>query len=405
MKNQVDYKLYLRNVLLSTGEFTKEAVIDSGESEIFESAPSGLTLGLNEASLMSCNNIENMSILSKAGLLDSSQELFDVSIAAEFTSQVSTALSMVFLRYLAQKENFLNNDLYKYIAKAYNKQISFPNAIFNILNGGKHAGNGLDFCEFMVVPKGKNILDNIKIASEIYLDLRNILEQELGKNHTLVGREGGFAPNISDIELALGFICQAINVRNSGKCGIAIDVAANNFSKHLIDGEKSSFEYLINDKIYSTETLLSYYENLIKKFPEIVYLEDPFNENDIEGWRGMNSILGNKILVVADDLTVSNIEYLEKYHGCFNACILKINQIGNMTGLMKAYDFCVSNKIKTIISQRSGETDSDIIAHMSVGLGSDFIKAGAPARERIIKYNTLIRLWHRYNTNNHGTKD
>ena len=265
------------------------------------------------------------------------------------------------------------------------------------VNGGKHAGNGLDFCEFMIIPKGVEIIDNVRTASEVYLDLRDIIESSLGRKHILVGCEGGFSPDISDIEIALNLISQAINKRNSGKCDIAIDVAANNFSQHHVSDSGTHFEYQINGNRYTTDSLLLYYENLILKFPNIVYLEDPFHEEDFDGWKKLSSRFQDKILVVADDLTVSNILHLEKLKICFNACILKINQIGSMTGLVKAYEFCITNNVRTIISQRSGETDSNIIAHMSIGLGSDYIKAGAPARERIVKYNALIRLWHMFN--------
>ena len=395
MTSQKDYKIFFRDVLLSTGEYTKEAVICFGDNEVYESAPQGLTVGLKEVCMVTKEE-DNLNILSDPGIFDLSQDMFDTSVASRFSSQTSSALSMVFLRYSAQKKKFKSHELYKFIAQIYNKNSAFPKAIFNILNGGKHAGNGLSFCEFMIIPKESHILDNIKVATEVYLDLRDLLEYKFGAKNVLVGREGGFAPDISDVESAIGLISQAINKRNSGKCDIAIDVAANNFSQYCVSNENGYFEYKINDKNYTTDSLLTYYENLIKKFPNITYLEDPFHEEDFSGWKKLTAMFKDRILVVADDLTVSNILYLEKFKDCFNACILKINQIGNMTGLVKAYDFCVANNVRTIISQRSGETDSDIITHMSVGLGSDYIKAGAPARERIVKYNALIRLWHNF---------
>lgn len=385
-------KFSFRDVLLSTGEYTKEAVIKFKNTEVYESAPVGLTLGLNEASLVSVSNNGDYLSLSNPDVFNLTQEMFDNTIASKFDSQTSTALSVVFLKYAAVMENFGKDELYKFISQIYNKKPAFPRIIFNILNGGKHAGNGLDFCEFMIIPKGSDIQDSIKIASEIYLDLKKVIETELGREHALVGVEGGFSPDISDPEFAINLIIQAINKRNKGKCSVAIDMAANNFTE-LSQNKDGAFKYRINGSTYSTDSLLVYYESLLSKFPEIVYLEDPFHENDIEGWRKLTSKINKAIFIVADDLTVTNISYLAKYKGCFNSCILKINQVGCVTEMMKAYDFCVVNNINTIISQRSRETDSDTISHIAVGLGSNYIKAGAPARERIIKYNTLIRLW------------
>ncbi|MHA1678902.1 MAG: hypothetical protein ACTSW3_09010 [Promethearchaeota archaeon] len=240
----------------------------------------------------------------------------------------------------------------------------------------------------MIIPSGKNINENIKIASEIYLDLQDLIKRRLGQVHCMVGREGGFAPNISDITFAVSLIQTAIDIRHKNECFIALDVAANNFALKQND----RFYYIINGNKYTTKELVDYYINLINDFPNISYLEDPFHEEDIDGWKKLNSLLKEKIMIVADDLTISNIKYLKKYVNCFNSCIIKFNQIGNVTDLMKSVDFCLKNNIKIIISQRSGETDSSILSHFAVGLGADYIKAGAPARERIIKYNELLRL-------------
>ena len=176
---------------------------------------------------------------------------------------------------------------------------------------------------------------------------------------------------------------------NKGYCSIAIDIAANNFSNKInID----SFEYIVDNKTYTTESLIDYYTHLLKIYPNIIYLEDPLHEDDVNGWKKIFDKLGNKILIVSDDLTASKVENLQKYEYCFNACILKINQAGNLSELLKSYDYCITNNIQIIISQRSGETDSNIIAHIVTGLSGDYLKAGAPARERIIKYNELLRI-------------
>lgn len=377
---------------MSTGEFTQEAVIENGQGKIYESAPQGVTLGKNEASLLTIGKGNDISFLNNKEVFNMSQAGFDELISSGLASQLTTSLSLAFLRYSSNKNGFTDDKLYEYIATTNKITPSFPHGIFNILNGGMHAGNRLEFCEFMIIPKAPSIDENIRIASEVYLDLKKILENDLGIEHTLVGREGGFAPNIPDVEYAILLIKKAINIRNGNVCDIAIDIAANNFSER-VNGAHPGFKYYINNKKYSSYELVAYYESLLKKFPEITYLEDPFHEEDIDAWRELKNKIGSKILITGDDLIVTNIKYLEKYKDSINACILKINQVGTFTDLMKAYHFCMKNNIKTIISQRSGETDSDIISHVAIGLGSDYIKAGAPARERIIKYNSLLRIY------------
>lgn len=377
---------------MSSGEFTQEAVINSGQINVYESAPQGLTLGQNEASHRTIGKSDCISFLNDKEVLTLSQKEFDTMISSGLFSQLTTALSLAFLRYSSIKEGFDHDSLYKYIATTNETDASIPCGIFNILNGGKHAGNDLEFCEFMIIPKGLSIIENIRIASEIYLDLKKVLESDLGVEHTLVGREGGFAPNISDVEYAITLIKKAIDRRNTGRCSIAIDIAANNFSKKSSD-DNSIFQYTINGKKYSSQEFIAYYQKLLIKFPEIIYLEDPFNEEDVETWREFKRQVGDKILVTGDDLAVTNIKYLEMYKDCMNACILKINQVGTFTDLIKAFIFCRENNIKTIISHRSGETDSDIISHIAVGIGSDYIKSGPPGRERIIKYNSLLRIY------------
>jgi enolase len=218
--------------------------------------------------------------------------------------------------------------------------------------------------------------------------LQQIITDELGESHLFLGREGGFSPVVSNVEEAIDLLSRAICKRNDGKCNIALDVAANNCSE-LRSG---MFFYTINGKQYTTNELVRYYTKLLERYHTICYLEDPFHEDDIDGWHQLFDLVGDSILVVADDLTVSKAKNIRKYKKCFNACILKVNQAGSVTELVMAYRYCIAHGIKTIISQRSGETDSNILAHLAVGLGSDYIKAGAPARERIVKYNELLRI-------------
>lgn len=388
-------EFFIRKVLLSTGEFTTEAVIRAGGLEFYSSAPFGLTVGLKEKQLLHVDINEKffLKLNSKKDILKFSQEKFDNFIVDMCDSQTSTAFSLAFLKYKAYKGGFTEKQIFQFIAKKFNKKIHLPKVITNVLNGGRHAGNGLAFCEFMIIPQGENIEQNIQIASEVYLDLKSIIINKLGIKHLYIGREGGFSPALSDIEAAISLLNDAICRRNKGRCNIAIDVAANNFMR---SSGGYRYSYIINGKVYSTSNLIQYYSLLLDKFPTIAYLEDPFHENDINGWERVRDKLGNRISIVADDLTVSTVEHLKKYYNCFNACILKINQAGSVSNLIDAYKFCSKNNIQTIISQRSGETDSNMISHLAVGLGSDYLKAGAPARERIVKYNELLRIAHRF---------
>lgn len=387
-------KLYVRQVLLSTGELTVEAVIRIGDVEFCGVAPVGLTVGIKEK-MMRGSSISrecNLLKLNKyKNITELTQKEFDNLVNHFCSNQISVAFSLAYLNYIAYKNGFTEKQIFKFFRQKFNKHLNFPSIISNLLNGGKHSFGALSFCEFMIIPHGVTVDQNIKIVSEVYLDLKDIITKELGIENLYLGREGGFAPLIADVEIAISLINRAILKRNQGMCKIAIDVAANNFAKLNNNGK---YIYSVNDHFYTTDDFLNYYLYLVDKFPMIEYFEDPFHENDLIGWKKIMSLLGDEILIVADDLTNSSLYYLKKYHKFFNACILKVNQAGSVSKLIESYEFCVKNGIKTIISQRSGETDSNIIAHLASGLGSDYFKAGAPARERIVKYNELIRISH-----------
>lgn len=381
-----EVKVRFRKVLLSSGEFTTEAVLYDGNTSVFESSPEGLTIGLKEKEKGSGELPADFSFTYEDAF---PQSQFDAKIAEKYDSEVSTALSLAYLRYKAIRTGIQQTRLSSYIASEYNIPKSTPRIIFNILNGGKHAKNGLSFCEFMIIPKTDSAEKSIKIASDVYLDLRDLIIEEYGEKNVFVGREGGFAPDINNIEVALDLIIRAVSIRHNSSVSIAIDVAANNFSSR---DEKGDFIYAINGVSLSTDSLFNYYKFLTEKHPEINYIEDAFHEDDVTGWSLIMNGLGSKIDVVADDLTVSNINYAKQHKDLFNSCVLKVNQVGTVSELIETLKFCKQNNIKTIISQRSGETDSNILPHLAVGLGADYMKAGAPARERIVKYNELLRI-------------
>ena len=390
--------IHFRKILLSTGELVIESVINYNGREYFDSSPLGLTVGLRETQNEDLSHIEEVKIttdfLKKIGSL--TQKEFDKTTEELLPSQTASSLSLAYAKILAYKQGFDEKYFFKHFQKN-NLPTKKQNIkiISNILNGGRHSDSNLAFCEFMIIPQGNFIEDSIRIASEIYHDLGQILKNTFNEDQLCIGREGGYAPrNIKEISDALTAIELAINTRNSGKCHIAIDVAANNFAQV----ENSSFLYTIDNNPYTTEGLLGYYQALLLKHPLISYLEDPFHENDSKGWQMLMSFLGEKVLIVSDDLSVSTLKYLDQNKGLYNASILKMNQSGNLSRLLDSYEFCKKNNIETIISQRSGETDSATVSHLAIGLGSSFIKIGAPARERIVKYNELVRISDRIHT-------
>ena len=274
-------------------------------------------------------------------------------------------------------------ELYEYVGDKY----SLPTAMMNILNGGAHADNSLDFQEYMIIPIRDTMKERIRVGSEVFHTLKKVLKEK--RYSTNVGDEGGFAPNLKSNEEGFLFIMEAIKRAGyvPGKdVAIAIDVAASEFYK---DGK-----YEIDGKRLDTQELIDFYQELINKYP-IISIEDPVDENDWEGFKLITDKLGDKIQLVGDDLFVTNIECLSKgiELGAGNAILLKLNQIGTYTETIKTIKLARENGYKTIISHRSGETEDTTIADLAVGLNLGQIKTGSMSRtDRMCKYNQLIRI-------------
>lgn len=284
--------------------------------------------------------------------------------------------------------------LYRYIAKlAENNRIKLPYPSFNILNGGAHADNNLDFQEFMIVPQSNNFRENLRMGSEIYFQLKKIIKENYPEMSLGVGDEGGFAPSIESPEVALSLIQKAINDSNyQGKVKIILDVAATQFYEERKEVGEGYYRFKMG--FISTSNLLGYYGELIEKYP-IIGIEDPFAETDWKGFERMNQRFKGKLMIIGDDLLVSNpkiIEEAEERKAC-NATILKINQIGTVTEIIEASKTAKKYNWKTIVSHRSGETCDSFISDLAVGVSADYIKSGAPSRgERLAKYNRLCRI-------------
>jgi len=288
---------------------------------------------------------------------------------------------------------FQGKDIYEYVGDG--KELPVP--MMNILNGGSHADNGLDFQEFMIIPKANEFKDIIRMGSEIFHNLKKVLKEK-GFN-TNVGDEGGFAPNFNTNKEALEAILMAIKLAGYTPgidVFLALDVAASEFYEdgfYCLKGE---------DKKLTTDEMISYYEQLINEYP-IISIEDPVDENDWEGFKKITNKLGDKIQLVGDDLFVTNSEYLQKGIdlNAGNAILIKVNQIGTISETIDTINLAKKNGYKTIISHRSGETEDTTIADLAVGLSLKQIKTGSISRtDRVCKYNRLIRIEEKIGDNN-----
>ncbi len=286
----------------------------------------------------------------------------------------------------------LQMPLYRYVGGV--SAVTIPVPMMNILNGGAHSDNNLDVQEFMILPIGADsITEGIRWCAEVYHHLKKLL-----KNRGLsvaVGDEGGFAPNIANEEEAIQLIMEAIT-KAGYSCGrgkqfmISLDAAASEWK-----GNAPGEYYLPKSgKLYTTYELIVHWEKMIRRFP-IYSIEDPLDEEDWDGWKRLTEKVGDKVILVGDDLFVTNPVRLNKgiSMGCGNAILIKPNQIGTLSETMEAIRMAKEHGYEIIMSHRSGETEDTTIADLSVGLGSDLIKTGAPCRgERTAKYNRLIRI-------------
>ena len=277
--------------------------------------------------------------------------------------------------------------LYRYIGNG----TTLPRPMMNIINGGAHADNKLDFQEFMIIPMADTIHDRVRIGAEVFHNLKKVLNSK--GLATGVGDEGGFAPDLQSNSEGFELIMEAINKAGyvPGKdVNIAIDVAASEF----YDKETGKYNLVGEGRSLTTDELIDFYSELVSKYP-IISIEDPVDENDWEGFSKITSRLGDKIQLVGDDLFVTNKECLQMGidHHAGNAILLKVNQIGTITETLETIDLARKNGYSTVISHRSGETEDTTIADLAVGLDLGQIKTGSMSRtDRICKYNQLMRI-------------
>jgi len=285
--------------------------------------------------------------------------------------------------------------LYKHLADlAGNSDIVLPVPAFNVINGGSHAGNKLAMQEFMILPTGAaNFTEAMRMGSEVYHHLKNVIKNQFGLDATAVGDEGGFAPNILNNKDALNLINEAIaKAGYTGKIDIGMDVAASEFYKDGLYDLDFKNPQSDKSKWLTPDKLQGLYQEFINEFP-IVSIEDPFDQDDWGAWASITA--ATNIQIVGDDLTVTNpkrIQTAVEKKAC-NCLLLKVNQIGTVTESIKAHLLAKQNGWGTMVSHRSGETEDTFIADLVVGLSTGQIKTGAPCRsERLAKYNQILRI-------------
>lgn len=392
-----------REILDSRGWPTVETDIILEDGTVATaSVPSGASTGTNEAlelrdhekrylgkgvqkAVTNVNTIIKENIINKE--FSSYQELDELLIKLDGTKNKTllgaNAILSVSLAYIKACSKQKKEELYEKIGN--NKAI--PQCMFNILNGGMHADNKIDFQEFMIMVNRTSIKEQLQIASEVFHTLKKILKEK-GYN-TNVGDEGGFAPDLKNNEEALEMIIEAIEKAGYKKetdVKIALDIAATSFY------HKEKDMYFLNNEYKTKEQMICMYQELVQKYP-IFSIEDPLEETDFEGFAQLTKIL--KTNIVGDDLYTTNKNLLQKGidKKSTNFILLKANQIGTISEMIETINLAKENNINMIISHRSGETEDTFISDFAVGLGIKYMKSGSLSRgERICKYNRLIRI-------------
>ncbi len=392
MKNSKIKSVKARQILDSRGLPTIEVELATESGSFCASVPSGTSTGKNEAKELpaktAVQNVEKiLSPKLKNKEVIKQKEIDDLMISLDGTEDKSKlganailGMSLAVCRAGAAAKGL---PLYKYISSEIQSQKVFPKPCLLMIEGGVHAGNDLDFQEFMIMPQEKSFCDNLEIGRKIYQTLKKILEKKWGKSSINVGMEGGFTPNLKFSEQALSLITEAIERAGyKNKVDIVLDCAASQFYK------KDSYQ--TNMGMFTKEGFIKYYSDLISKYP-ILGLEDPFSEDDWQSWKKFNS----KALLIGDDLLTTNIKRVKKAvaEKACGGMIIKPNQIGTVSETLEVIKYAQENDFKIFVKHRSGETNDSFIADLALGVGADGIMSGAPARgERLAKYNRLLKI-------------
>ncbi|HON70373.1 MAG TPA: phosphopyruvate hydratase [Tenuifilum sp.] len=404
--------VHAREILDSRGNPTVEVDVIT-ESGYFGRAavPSGASTGVHEAVelrdgdkgrylgkgvLKAVNNVNTIIADEIVGMNVLDQQLIDETmIKLDGTPNKgnlgANAILGVSLAVAHAAAQLTNQPLYRYVGGVNARTLPIP--MMNILNGGSHADNSIDFQEFMIMPVGANsFTEAIRMGAEVFHNLKSVLKK-LGYS-TNVGDEGGFAPNLKSNEEAITVILQAIEnagYRPGEDIYIALDPAS---SEYYLPEEKVYHLHKSTGEKLTPAQMVDYWKNWVDKYP-IISIEDGMAEDDWNGWKLMTQTLGNRIQLVGDDLFVTNVERLQKGidMGVANSILIKVNQIGTLTETINAVRLADVHSMTSIMSHRSGETEDTTIAHLAVALNTGLIKTGSASRsDRIAKYNQLIRI-------------
>jgi len=404
MSKIVDIKA--REILDSRGYPTIEVEVktEKGYSGVF-SVPSGASTGSKEALELRDNDyrydgkgvlnaVENVNTILRSSLIgmevshqmEIDKKMIELDGTENKSNLGANSILGVSIACLKASANESKKPLYEYLS---NREKRIPKVMFNIINGGMHSKNNLDIQEFMIVPKMESFKETLRCASEVFHSLKKLLDND--SLVTSVGDEGGFAPNLEDNKSALNYIIKAIETAGyiPGKnVFLALDVAATTLYNNQTE------KYKMDDKLLSREELLDYYIELCSHYP-IISIEDPFSEDDYEGFKMITEKLGKGLNIVGDDLFVTNKKELQKgidNHLC-NSILIKPNQIGTFYETLETIVLAHKNKYTTIMSHRSGETTDTFIVDAAVALNIPFIKTGSVSRgERVCKYNRLLQI-------------
>lgn len=368
----------------STGEYEAVELRDGDKSRYLGK---GVLKAVENVNEIIAPELEGWNVFDQVGIDEYLLELDGTENKAKLGANAILGVSMAVARAASEE---LGMPLYRYIGGVNAKTLPVP--MMNIVNGGQHADNNVDFQEFMVMPIGaQSWKEALRMGAEIFHALKAVLHAQ-GLN-TAVGDEGGFAPNLSSNEKALEAIMQAIE-KAGYKAGeqvrIAMDVAASSF----FNKEKNKYVLAGENKELTSEEMVAFYEELVAKYP-IISIEDGLDENDWDGFKLMTERLGSKIQIVGDDLFVTNTKKLAEgiSKGIANSILIKLNQIGTITETLDAIEMAKRAGYTAVISHRSGETEDTTIADLVVATNAGQIKTGAPSRtDRVAKYNQLIRI-------------
>jgi len=408
-------KIHAREILDSRGNPTVETKVYLSDGIVAKaSVPSGASTGVHEAwelrdgdklryegqgVLRAVENVNELISKTVVGMDVADQEKIDRAMinldATENKSKLgANAILSVSLACARAAAFSKKQELYQYLAETFDFSNNYvlPTPSFNIFNGGKHADTNLDFQEFMILPLSQtSFKEKVRMGSEIFHSLGRVLKS--AGFDTDVGNEGGYAPDIVSsiqaIELIVASMVKA-GYKPGKEIGLGIDVG----SSQLFNSETGKYIFKLDQSAFTSSTLVGLYHEWWRKFP-IISIEDGLGEDDWAGWRDLTKELGSEMLLIGDDLFVTNTARLRKgiKEKVANAILIKVNQVGTLTETIECIKLAQKHKYKIMISHRSGETSDDFIADLAVAVGAEYIKSGSLSRsERLAKYNRLMEI-------------